>query len=146
MFLSNRNSKIIYTSVLSVSLISGFITSTSASAAGSPVIKVAPAKALKNGQKIQVTGSGFMPKDSVYIVECLVNAKGQADCNTAGAVPATIDAKGKLHATAFAVATGTIGSKTCGTKKADANACDISVGNATGGDSTTKAISFAVKK
>jgi len=145
MFLSNRNSKIIYASLLSISLISGFIISTSASATSSPVIKVAPAKALKNGQKITVTGSGFVPKDSVYIVECLANAQGQADCNTAGAVPATIDAKGKLHATAFVVATGKIGSKTCGTTKADANACDISVGNATGGDSTTKAISFAVK-
>ena len=146
MFLSNRNSKILYASVLSAALISGFITITSASAASSPVIKVAPAKALKNGQKIMISGSGFTPNDNVYVIECLANAKGQADCNTIGAVPATIDAKGKLHATAFAVATGTIGSKKCGTTKANASACDISVGNATGGDSTVGAISFAVKK
>ena len=146
MLLSNLNSKKIIAAILSATLISGFVITTSASAAGSPTIKVAPAKALKNGQKIQISGSGFTPKDSVYIVECLANAKGQADCNTAGAVPATIDAKGKLHATAFAVATGTIGSKACGTTKANANGCDISVGNATGGDSTVGAISFAVKK
>ena len=145
MFLSNRNSKILYAAVLSAILVSGLIIANPASATASPVLKVAPAKALKNGQKIQVSGSGFTPNDSVYIIECLANAKGQADCNTAGAVPASIDAKGKLHATAFAVATGTIGTKMCGTTKANANACDISVGNATGGDSTTKAISFVVK-
>ena len=146
MFLSNRNSKKIIAAVLSATLISGFVIITSASAAGSPTIKVAPAKALKNGQKVQVSGSGFTPNDNVYIIECLANAKGQADCNTAGAVPAAIDAKGKLHATSFAVATGTIGAKLCGTTKANANGCDISVGNATGGDSTTGAISFSVKK
>ena len=146
MFFSSRTTKVIYASVLSAALVSGFIITTSASAAASPVLKVSPAKALKNGQKIVISGSGFTPKDNVYIIECLVSAKGQADCNTAGAVPATIDAKGKLPTTSFAVAAGTIGSKTCGTTKANANGCDISVGNATGGDSTTKAISFAVKK
>ncbi len=146
MFFSNRNSKIIYAAVLSSALISGLVIAGSASAAKSPVVKVAPAKSLKNGQKIQVSGSGFAPKDSVYIVECLAKATGQGDCNTLGATPATIDAKGVLHATAFTVITGSIGSKTCGTTKANANACDISVGNATGGDSGTAAISFVVKK
>lgn len=145
MFLSYRNSKILFVGVLCATLVSGFVISTTASAATSPIIKVTPAKALKNGQKIQVSGSGFTPKDGVYIVECLANAQGQAECNTAGAVPATIDAMGKLHATPFVVVTGKIGSKTCGTTKADANACDISVGNMSGGDSTTKAISFSVK-
>ncbi len=146
MFLSHRNSKLLLAGVLSLTLVSGFVIATTASATNSPVIKVTPAKALKNGQKIKVSGSGFTPKDNVYIVECLANAKGQAECNTAGAIPATIDAKGKLHPTIFVVATGKIGSETCGTKKADAKACDISVGNITGGDSTTTAISFFVKK
>ena len=146
MFLSYRNSKILLAGILSATLVSGFVISTTASAATSPVIKVTPAKALKNGQKIKISGSGFTPKDGVFIVECLTNALGQAECNTAGAVPATIDAKGKLPATVFTAITGKIGSKTCGTSKADANSCDISVGNMAGGDSTTKAISFTVKK
>jgi hypothetical protein len=145
MFLSNRNSKIIYASILSTILVSGLVIANPASAAKAPVIKVTPAKALKNGQKITVSGSGFTPKDSVYIVECLAKATGQADCNTLGATPATIDAKGKLPSTSFTVVTGAIGTKTCGTSKANANACDISVGNPTGGDSTTGAISFVVK-
>lgn len=146
MFLSHRNSKILLAGVLSAALISGFVVATSAAAASSPIIKVTPAKSLKSGQKIKVSGSGFTPKDGVYIVECLANAQGQAECDTLGAVPATIDAKGKLLPTVFVVATGKIGSKTCGTTKADANACDISVGNMTGGDSATKAISFLIKK
>ena len=145
MTLTNRKAKALFALMLTSSLISGFVATNSASAAATPVIKVTPAKALKNGQKIMVSGTGFTPNDSVYIIQCLTNAKGQADCNTMGATPATIDAKGKLKATAFVVATGTIGTKKCGTTKADANACDISVGNATGGDSTTGAISFAVK-
>lgn len=146
MFLSTRNSKILLAGILSTALIGGFVIANSASAASSPVIKVTPAKSLKNNQKVKVSGSGFTPKDSVFIVECLSKAQGQADCNSLAAVPATIDSKGKLRPTYFTVITGKIGSKTCGTSKVDANACDISVGNMSGGDSTTMAISFFVKK
>ena len=145
MSLSNRNTRLLFSLLISSSLVAGFIVANPASAAASPVIKVTPSKSLKNGQKIKVSGTGFTPKDSVYIVECLTNAKGQADCNSLGAVPATVDSRGMLPATSFTVTTGAIGAKTCGTSKADANACDISVGNVSGGDSTTGAISFAVK-
>ena len=142
---SNRKTKNLLTGVLSIILISSFVTPNLASAAGKPSIKVSPAKGLKNNQSIQISGSGFTPKDSLYIVQCLVTAKGQADCNTAGAVPTTVDASGKFTKTAFVVVTGKIGTKTCGTSKADAKNCDISVGNITGGDSTALPISFAIK-
>ena len=144
MFLTNRNSKIFMAAILSSVLVSGVVIANPANAAG-PVIKVTPAKALKNGDKVTVSGTGFTPNDSVYVIQCLTTAKGQADCAMSTLVPVVIDAKGKLAKTTFTVATGTVGSKTCGTSKADANSCDVSVGNATGGDSTTAAISFAVK-
>ena len=144
MFSSTRASKVVLAAVLASSLVGGVVMASSATAAGSPTIKITPAKGLKNGQKVTVTGSGFTPKDNVYIVECLKNSTGQADCNALGAVPAVITAKGKLPATSFTVATGTIGPKTCGTSKADANGCNISVGNPSGADSTTTGISFVV--
>ena len=53
MFLSYRNSKILLAGILSATLVSGFVISTTASAATSPVIKVTPAKALKNGQVLR---------------------------------------------------------------------------------------------
>jgi len=142
--LTNRKTKVLTALVLSATLISGAVLTNPVSAAG-PVIKVTPAKGLTNGQKVTVSGSGFTPNDNVYVIQCLTTAKGQADCATTGLVPVVIDAKGKLAKTTFTVATGAVGAKTCGTSKADASSCDVSVGNATGGDSTTAAITFAVK-
>lgn len=122
-----------------------------ASAAGGPHIVVTPHLRLHNRQVVEVRGSGFKPGDSVYIVECLRNAKGQAQCYvpmSLGALPkaVTITASGALPTTRFIVRTGKIGSGVCGTTKVNLARCAVSVGNATGGDSTSFPITFVLPK
>jgi len=121
----------------------GLLAAQGASGATSPKITVTPSTGLKNGEKVTVKGTGFKPKDSVYIVECLRSAKGGSQCAIGGIpIPITINAKGVLPATKFVVTTGKVGSGTCGTKKSNLAKCDVSVGNASGGDSTTAPIIF----
>jgi len=104
---------------------------------------VTPSKGLTNGETVKVSGSGFTPNDSVFILECLANATGQSGCAITGIpTPISITAKGVLPTTTFKVATGTIGTGTCGTTAANASACAISVGNASGGDTMGAVISF----
>lgn len=128
------------------SLVGGFINTANAGTAKSPKVVIKPSGGLKNGQTVRVTGTGFTPKDQVFVVECLAKASGQADCDTATATPATITAKGVLPPTKFKVVTGAIGTGTCGTKAADLKNCAISVGNASGGDSTAARITFLPPK
>lgn len=118
----------------------------SASAAKSPKIVVSPWNGVKNNQTLKVSGSGFKAHDTVYIVECLSSATGGAQCNTLGATMATINAKGQLAPTKFKVITGKIGNGKCGTALANRKGCDVSVGNATGGDSATAKIVFVAPK
>ena len=118
----------------------------SASAASKPRLVVTPTTNLKSGQTLSVSGSGFKPGDTVYIVECLTTAKGQSGCNVPiPPVSSTISSSGKLALTFIAVTTGKVGNGTCGTTVANAKKCDISVGNATGGDSATAVLTFKVK-
>ncbi|MGA2432734.1 MAG: neocarzinostatin apoprotein domain-containing protein [Acidimicrobiales bacterium] len=114
----------------------------SAGAAAGPKIKVTPSINLKNGETVKVSGTGFKKGDFVYVVECLVGAKGGAQCNELGATPATITSKGVMPVTKFKVTTGTIGSGTCGTKPSNLKKCDVSVGNAQGTDSAVFPIVF----
>jgi len=126
-------------------LTSGLIGIASASATGKPKLVVTPSHNLHNNETVKVTGSGFKPGDSVYIVECLVTAKGAAGCNTLAAKPATISATGLLPKTFYKVITGKIGNGTCGTKPANLKRCAISVGNIVGGDSAVAKIVFKKK-
>jgi hypothetical protein len=87
---------------------------------------------LKNGEVVKVTGSGFKAKDVVFLVERLVKAKGQSQCNSAGATPVAISAKGVLPATKFKVASS---NGKYGTTRSNLKSCDISAGNTSGGDS-----------
>jgi len=68
-------------------------------------LTVTPSKNLKSGETVRVTGTGFKKGDSVYVVECLIGAKGGAQCNELGATPATISSKGLLPLTRFKVTT-----------------------------------------
>jgi hypothetical protein len=108
------------------------------------VLVVTPSTGLSKGEKVKVSGSGFTPKDSIYIVECLANASGQNGCQLPTSIPTpiTITAKGILPTTTFTVSTGTIGNGKCGTTAANAAACAISAGNATGGDTAQAIIKF----
>jgi hypothetical protein len=93
-----------------------------------------------------VSGTGFKPKDNVYITECQANAKGEAGCDIFTALPAKISATGVLPRTKFKVITGTIGNGKCGTTAANLSKCAVSVGNASGGDSAVFKIVFAAPK
>ena len=137
----------IVATLVSLGLVAGSMTGwAGATVAKSPKLVVAPSAGLKNGVVVKVRGYGFKPHDHVYIVECLVTAKGQAGCNTLGATAAVISAKGILSVTKFRVITGAIGSGTCGTKTVNLKSCAISVGNASGRDSAVTRISFVAPK
>jgi hypothetical protein len=121
---------------------SGLVSVASAGATTGPKLAVTPSTNLHNGEKVTVSGSGFTPGDSVYVVQCLATAKGQAGCNILSAIPATISSTGHLAKTTFKVATGKIGTGKCGTTKNNLKACAMSVGNITGGDSAVFRITF----
>lgn len=129
----------------------GWLGVATAGAASGPHIVVTPRVNLHNKEVVHVSGSGFKPGDSVYIVECLRNASGQAQCYvpmSLSQIPkaVTITASGALPSTRFVVRTGKIGTGVCGTTKANLARCDVSVGTATGTDSTSSPITFALPK
>lgn len=113
-----------------------------ASAASGPKLTVTPSTGLHNGEKVKVSGTGFKAGDSVYIVECLVTAKGESNCNILNTVPATISKTGVLPKSTFKVTTGKIGNGKCGTTAANAKDCAVSAGNISGGDSAVSRIAF----
>jgi Neocarzinostatin family len=130
--------------------LSGGLIASVASAAASPKLVVTPATNLHNGESVKVSGTGFKPGDSVYIVECLDTAKGESNCNILNTVPATISKTGVLPKSTFKVTTGKIGSGkgagSCGTAKSNLKDCAVSVGNISGGDSAVFRIAFKAKK
>ncbi|MGB8179733.1 MAG: neocarzinostatin apoprotein domain-containing protein [Acidimicrobiales bacterium] len=126
---------------LGVALSSGLGTVV-ASAAGGPKLTVTPSTNLHSGEKVKVSGTGFKPGDSVYIVECLITAKGESNCDILNTVPATISKTGALAKSTFTVSTGKIGNGKCGTTAANLKDCAVSVGNISGGDSAVLRIAF----
>jgi Neocarzinostatin family len=124
-------------------LSSGVFNVTSASAAAKPKIVVTPSTNLKNGATVSVAGTGFKPGDTVFLVECVAKAKGEAGCAVNG-IPTsvTITSGGKMPRATIKVKEGKIGNGKCGTTKANLKGCAVSVGNATGGDSAVFVIGF----
>jgi hypothetical protein len=116
-----------------------------ASAAPTPKLVVTPSTNLHNGETVKVSGSGFKPGDAVYIVQCLVTAKGESNCNILNTVPAKISKTGTLPKSTFKVSTGKIGNGSCGTKTSNFKDCAVSVGNISGGDSAVFRIAFKKK-
>ncbi len=112
-----------------------------------PTITVTPSTGLNNNDVVVVIGSGFVPGDQVYVIECYATATNQSGCDTAGATPATIDSSGSLSSTNFVVTTGQIGSSgnggTCGTSPSDLSNCVVAVANITGADQGVAPITFA---
>jgi len=120
---------------------------TNASAAAKPKIVVTPSTNLKNNAKVSISGNGFKAGDTVFIVECLVKAKGEANCQVNGIpTPITITKSGLLPRQTFVVSEGKIGNGKCGTTKANLKNCAVSVGNAAGGDSAVAPIAFKTPK
>lgn len=135
-------------------LVGGMVTASlpaSAKSSGSPKLTIKPSKNLTNGETVMVSGKGFTPGDSVYVLECVLGetSTSGSGCNIGGLVgPETISSKGVLPTVSFTVETGAIGTQggTCGTTSSNAKACDISAGNPSGGDSTETPIAFKVAK
>ncbi len=125
---------------------SGLVGTGSAYGAKTPKLFVSPSSGLKGGATVRVHGTGFKPKDNVYLVQCLATAKGAGQCNTLAAMPVTINAKGELPLTKFTVVAGPIGNGSCGTTAKNLKSCEISAGNASGGDSASTRITFKLKK
>lgn len=137
----------IATSVAALVLLGGgLIGPSNAYGAKTPKLFVSPAKGLKGGETVKVHGTGFKPKDNVYVVQCLATAKGAGQCNTLAAMPVTINAKGDLPLTKFTVVAGPIGNGSCGTTKKNLKSCEISAGNANGGDSASARVVFKLTK
>lgn len=111
-----------------------------------PKLVVTPAAPMRSGETVTVSGHGFKPGESVYIVECLASAKSSLGCDLTTATPATISATGVLPKTKFKVVAGQIGSSSCGVSKATLKNCAISAGNASGGDTAVARITFIVPK
>ena len=109
-----------------------------------PSVTVSKTSGLKNGQSVTVTGSGFTPGDSVYVIECLKGASGQAGCDLTTATAVTVNSDGTLPSTSFKVVTGAVATGTCGTTAANAHNCVIAVANISGGDAGEAPIAFAV--
>lgn len=104
---------------------------------------VTPSTGLINGETVKVSGTGFTPRDSVYILECLATATGQSGCDIQGIpTPVTVTSAGTIPLMTFKVVTGTIGSGKCGTTVANASACAIVAANISVSDAGAKVISF----
>jgi hypothetical protein len=138
---SRRVVHIALCATLGVALSSG-LGLAAASAASSPKLTVTPSTNLHNGEKVKVSGTGFKAGDSVFIVECLVTAKGESNCNILNTVPATISKTGALAKSTFKVSTGKIGNGKCGTAASNLKDCAVSVGNISGGDSAVFRVAF----
>jgi hypothetical protein len=96
-----------------------------------------------------VSGTGFKPKDTVYITECQAKAKGEAQCDIDTATPVKISATGVLKKTKFTIVTGTIGSgkaDKCGTNASTLRSCAVSAGNISGKDTAVFDFTFALPK
>jgi hypothetical protein len=109
-------------------------------------VKVSPNKNLTNGKTVKVSGTGFTPGDSVFIVQCVIGDTSTtgSGCNIGNVVAVTVSSKGTFKNVPFTVVTGAIGTDggTCGTSKTDEKKCDISVGTPQATDTGTAPIAF----
>jgi hypothetical protein len=132
------------TAMLGVGVLVGGLAGSTFASAATPKVVVTPSTNLRNGEAVRISGSGFKPGDTVFLVECLRKAKGENGCKVTNGIPPseTITSTGLLPRSTFKVSTGRIGSGLCGTSKANVSACAVSVGNAAGGDSAVGNITF----
>jgi hypothetical protein len=125
-----------------------------ASAASSPSLKVVPLSKLTNAQTVQVSGKHFLPSDSgnLFVLECVIgdNSPTGGGCDLSTVVNAgPINSKGSfgpVNVTVYSSGFSDADGGSCGTTKANAKACDISAGTASGTDTATKGIKFFVPK
>ncbi len=103
--------------------------SSSPTAPSRPQITVTPRTGLAASTVVQVSGSGFSPNQALVVNECAAkgSATGPGDCNLAGLVAVTSDARGAISLR-FRVLKGPFGANriTCG----PAQRCLVSVSQA----------------
>jgi len=111
--------------VLFIGLLVGAVLSSSAGASGGGLHRTGGR--LTNGQVVEVSGRNLNPGDEIVLIQCLRTATTITGCDptTATAPPVAVDANGKLPPTNVTVATGNIGTGTCGTSKSDVADCMI---------------------
>lgn len=111
--------------VLFTGLLVGALVSASASASGGGLRH--SGGRLTNGQAIEVSGRNLNPGDEIVLIECLRTATNLTGCDptTATVPPVPVDANGKLPPTTVTVATGNVGTGTCGTSASDVASCMI---------------------
>ena len=108
-----------------------------------PGVAITPSTGLTNGASVTITGSGFTDGDSLYAVECLDTASTESGCDVNTETPITASSTGTLPPTTFKVATGAVGTGTCGTTLTNYNGCVIEVANLTDTDRGFSTIDFA---
>src|SRR4051794_5052202 len=128
--------KVKFLAALPVAAAAIVVAATAASAATS--LSVSPSTSLKDGQTVTVTGSGYLPSTTIYVLQCSANPGSQAACDTAHLATAQSDASGNIS-TKLAVHTGAIGNGTC---KAGGT-CWIDASDAGAKTSGVSAITFA---
>jgi hypothetical protein len=114
-------------------------------AASAGTLRVTPDSGLRAGEVVLVSGTGFTPRDQLFLVECLASAGSQSGCATATATLVRASSTGSFTATRFRTHVGQIGNGKCGTTTANAKNCAIDIGNANGGDTASAPISFKVR-
>ena len=121
--------------VMGVGLLAGFVVVSLPSAASAKThgLRVSPHSHLGNDEEVVVRGPNLPAGDEVELIQCLRGATSLTSCDPATATPPVqVSAVGTLPPTDFTVMTGTIGTGTCGTSRADYNACEIAAQDITG--------------
>jgi hypothetical protein len=67
---------------------------------------------LQNGDNVNVSGTGFKPSTTAYLVECS-GTTGQSNCDLSTVQSTQTDASGNFTVAAFPVHTGTVGDGAC---------------------------------
>jgi hypothetical protein len=134
---------------LTVGLTVGVVGTLSASAkkAPKPKMVLSASKDLVNKQVVQVSLSNMTPGDEIYILQCVIGETSTtgSGCNINGDTgPFKVGTGGTVGPENFTVLTGPIGTQggTCGTSKKDFKKCDVSAGDAAGGDAVADKIQF----
>jgi acetyl esterase/lipase len=66
--------------------------------AAGPMLTVTPTEDLVDGQRVEVTGTGFVPGSMTTIYQCETTAVGLVDCDRSAARRVTVDDAGELSA------------------------------------------------
>jgi hypothetical protein len=100
------------------------------SGSGGQKLTITPSTALRSGQKVKLSATGFSPGETLVVTECANKGQqtGAGDCDVSALQPVTADSSGHVQAE-YTVTKGPFGSDhvVCSTP----NSCIISITQAT---------------